>query len=129
MSGWPVAVVLAALAWGGAMEARPQPGQATIAPGMTEEEVVQALGQPIYRRTYGEHGFYFYDNGCEKECGFLDFVTFRGGRVVDAVFRHPDRRYAGESSSPKGVKPKPSVTGEPPAAGAGAAPPGGTSSR
>lgn len=104
---------LAALLWGGPIGAQSQTSQVTIAPDMTEEEVTQALGQPIYRSTYGEHTYAFYDNGCEKECGFLDFVTFRNGRVVDAVFRHPDRQYAGESSSPKGVKPKPTPGGAP----------------
>jgi hypothetical protein len=88
-----------------------EPG--VVAPGMTEDQVRAALGAPLYVRTFGEHTYYFYDNGREREAGFLDFVTFRSGRVVDAVFRGPGRRYTGSSSSPPGVTPRPTVAGAP----------------
>lgn len=86
-------------------------GPGTIGPGMSEDDVRRILGEPLASSAYGEHTFYFYDNGCEKECGFLDFVIFRSGRVVDAVFRHSEHHYAGNSSSPPGVTPRPTPGG------------------
>ncbi len=82
----------------------PDLGPNAIGPGMTETQVRQALGTPLYTSAYGDHTFFFYDNSREKQAGFLDFVIFRNGRVVDAVFRDPARRYAGNSSSPPGVR-------------------------
>ena len=32
-----------------------------------------------------------------------DIVTLDGGKVVDAVFRSPSRRYSGTSSSPRAI--------------------------
>lgn len=93
-------------------EPPPDLGPGTIGPGFTEPQVRTVLGDPLYRSVYGEHTFYFYDNGREKEVGFLDFVIFRGGRVVDAVFRHPRHHYAGNSSSPRGVTARPTPGGE-----------------
>jgi hypothetical protein len=75
----------------------------TIRPGMTEQDVVAVFGEPQGKSTYESFTFFFYDNSCEKECGFPDTVFFDGGQVVDAVLRAPWREYAGESSSPKGV--------------------------
>lgn len=83
-----------------------------IAPGMSEDEVVAALGAPQGKSSYGEYTFYFYDNGCERECGFPDTVFFRGGQVVDAVLRATWREYDGESSSPKGTVPRATPGGE-----------------
>lgn len=83
-----------------------------IRPGMTEQDVVAVFGEPQGRSNYGAFVFYFYDNGCEKECGFPDTVFFEGGQVVDAVLRAPWRDYAGESSSPKGVLPRATPGGE-----------------
>jgi hypothetical protein len=93
-------------------EPAPDLGPGTIGPGFTEPQVRAVLGDPLYRSEYGEHTFYFYDNGREKEVGFLDFVIFRSGRVVDAVFRHPRHHYAGNSSSPPGVTARPTPGGE-----------------
>lgn len=93
-------------------EPAPDLGPGTIGPGFTERQVQQVLGPPLYRSEYGEHTFYFYDNAREKDVGFLDFVIFRAGRVVDAVFRHPRHRYAGNSSSPAGVTPRATPGGE-----------------
>ncbi len=84
----------------------------TIRPGMTEQDVIAAFGEPQGKSSYGNFIFYFYDNGCEKECGFPDTVFFENGEVVDAVLRAPWRDYAGESSSPKGVMPRPTPGGE-----------------
>ncbi len=84
----------------------------TIRPGMTYDEVKAVFGEPQGMRSYGHFDFFFYDNGCEKECGFPDTVFFLDGQVVDAVLRAPWRDYGGESSSPKGVKPRPNPGGE-----------------
>jgi hypothetical protein len=45
--------------------------------------------------------YLLYKNGCEKTCGMSDLVVLDSGKVVDAVFRSPARRYSGTSSSPK----------------------------
>ncbi|MGD8866293.1 MAG: hypothetical protein PVI01_01660 [Gemmatimonadales bacterium] len=83
-----------------------------IRPGMSESDVVAVFGEPQGKSDYDNFVFYFYDNGCEKECGFPDTVFFEDGQVVDAVLRAPWRDYAGESSSPKGVMPRPNPGGE-----------------
>lgn len=83
-----------------------------IRPGMTEQDVVAVFGEPQSRSNYGSFDFFFYDNGCERECGFPDTVFFQDGQVVDAVLRAPWRDYTGESSSPKGVMPRPTPGGE-----------------
>ncbi len=84
----------------------------TIRPGMSYDEVKAVFGEPQGMRSYEHYDFYFYNNGCEKECGFPDTVFFLDGQVVDAVLRAPWREYAGESSSPKGVTPRPTPGGE-----------------
>lgn len=84
----------------------------TIAPGMTADEVRAEFGQPRGTSSSGDFVFWFYDNGCERECGFPDLVVFQTGQVVDAVLRAPWHEYAGESSSPKGTIPRPTPGGE-----------------
>ncbi|HEY9226666.1 MAG TPA: hypothetical protein VIP11_08475 [Gemmatimonadaceae bacterium] len=74
---------------------------ATIDPGMTRDEVVAKLGQPLSARTYNEHEYMLYKNGCEKKCGMNDLVVLDSGKVVDAVFRSSARKYSGTSSSPR----------------------------
>ncbi|UCF19922.1 MAG: hypothetical protein JSU87_00475 [Gemmatimonadota bacterium] len=83
----------------------------TIRPGMTTAEVITALGAPAVTSARGNFTYYFYDNGCEQRCGFLDLVIFDNGRVVDAVLRAPWHAYEGESSSPKGTVPRPTPAG------------------
>ncbi|UCC81479.1 MAG: hypothetical protein JSW46_10700 [Gemmatimonadota bacterium] len=83
----------------------------TIAPGMTADEVKVEFGQPDGVSTRGPFIYYFYNNGCEYECGFPDFVIFENGQVVDAVLRAPWNEYAGESSSPKGTIARPTPGG------------------
>lgn len=73
----------------------------TIDSGMTQDSVIKRLGQPLSIRTYGTHTYLLYPNGCEKNCGMSDLVTLDSGRVVDAIFRSPARRYSGKSSSPE----------------------------
>jgi len=94
-----------------ASAARAQENQ-VIQPGMTMDEVKLVFGEPQSVSSYGNFSFYFYENGCQVECGTADVVFFQGGQVVDAVLRAPWRGYAGESSSPKGVIPRPTPGGE-----------------
>ena len=78
-----------------------QKAVATVDPGMSREEVVKALGEPLSSKSYDGHTYMLYRNGCEKKCGMNDLVVLDSGKVVDAVFRSPSRKYSGESSSPK----------------------------
>jgi hypothetical protein len=78
----------------------------TIAPGMASVEVKALFGEPKGMSTRGPFTYYFYDNGCEYECGFPDLVIFDNEQVIDAVLRAPWHEYAGESSSPKGTLPR-----------------------
>lgn len=73
----------------------------TIDSGMTREQVVAKLGEPLSSRTYDGHTYLLYKNGCEKKCGMNDLVVLDSGKVVDAVFRSRARQYSGTSSSPR----------------------------
>ncbi len=83
-----------------------------IEPGMGADQVKLVFGEPQGISSYGQFTFYFYDNACEKECGFPDIVFIQNGQVADAVLRAPWRGYNGESSSPKGVIPRSTPGGE-----------------
>jgi hypothetical protein len=74
---------------------------ATIDPGMTREQVVAKIGEPLSSRTYQGFTYLLYKNGCEKKCGMNDLVVLDSGKVVDAVFRARGRAYSGTSSSPR----------------------------
>jgi hypothetical protein len=78
---------------------------ATIDPGMSLEQVVAKLGQPLSARHFESRTYLLYKNGCEKTCGMNDLVVLDSGKVVDAVFRSPAREYSGKSSSPAMVPP------------------------
>ena len=93
-------LVLAAAARAGAQGA-PARSPAVVDPGMTRDQVVARLGEPLSTRTHDGYTYLFYRNGCEKRCGMNDLVVLDSGRVVDAVFRAPARRYSGTSSSPR----------------------------
>jgi hypothetical protein len=84
----------------------------TIAPGMTENEVYALWGPPAATRHSGEYTYLYFRNGCEYTCGMLDLVTLQNGQVVDAVLRWPGHDYSGQSSSPKGVLPRPTPAGD-----------------
>jgi len=73
----------------------------TIDPGMTREQVVAKLGEPLSVRAYQGFTYLLYKNGCEKTCGMNDLVMLDSGKVVDAVFRSSARQYTGTSSSPR----------------------------
>jgi hypothetical protein len=91
----------------------------TVSPGMTKAQVVTALGEPATLRTVGEDTYMFYLNKCGKKCGMNDLVVLHADTVVDAIFRAPDRKYTGKSSSPVAIprsvaaKQKPSAAGAP----------------
>ena len=78
-----------------------QKAVATVDPGMSREEVVKALGEPLSSKSYDGHTYMLYRNGCEKKCGMNDLVVLDSGKVVDAVFRSRGRKYTGTSSSPR----------------------------
>ena|SRR5947209_6934841 len=73
----------------------------TIDPGMTREQVVAKIGEPLSSRSYQGFTYLLYKNGCEKKCGMNDLVVLDSGKVVDAVFRAKGRTYSGTSSSPR----------------------------
>lgn len=106
-AGWAIGLtaILFVAGAAAAQEAR------TIAPGMTADEVKTTFGQPDGVSSRGPFTYYFYNNGCEHECGFPDLVILEDGQVVDAVLRAPWNQYAGESSSPKGTVARPTPGG------------------
>ncbi len=104
----PATLLAAAVLFAGTAEAQQV---STIRPGMTTDEVRAVFGVPAAMSARGNFTYYFYDNGCEQRCGFLDLVIFDGGQVVDAVLRAPWHAYEGESSSPKGTVPRPTPGG------------------
>jgi hypothetical protein len=75
----------------------------SIAPGMSEAQVVQTLGKPATVRRNGDRTFLFCANSCGKNCGMNDLVILTRDSVTDAIFRSPNRRYTGTSSSPAAV--------------------------
>ncbi len=77
----------------------------TIAPNMSRAQVVAALGQPATTRIVGERAYLFYVNSCGRRCGMNDLVVLQRDSVVDAIFRAPQRRYSGTSSSPASLSP------------------------
>ena len=83
-----------------------QQKEKTVAPGMSEAQVVEALGKPATRRTVGERTYMFYANSCGRSCGMNDLVILARDSVVDAIFRSPQRHYTGTSSSPESVSAK-----------------------
>lgn len=83
-----------------------QQKEKTISPGMSEAQVVDALGKPATVRKNGDRTFLFYANTCGKNCGTSDLVILTRDSVTDAIFRSPDRHYAGTSSSPESISAK-----------------------
>ena len=99
------ALLLATIALLAAAPAAAQDDVRTIDPGMTRAEVLERLGRPLNERRAGGYTYLFYRNDCEKSCGMNDLVVLADGKVVDAIFRSPVRRYSGTSSSPNAVRP------------------------
>lgn len=77
----------------------------TVAPGMSEAEVVAMWGAPVARSRTGAMTYLYFPNGCEWSCGTMDVVFLENDRVVDAVLRWPGHGYSGQSSSPPGTTP------------------------
>ena len=117
-------MLVASLVFALSAGAMPAPATDTIDPGMSRDQVVARLGQPLSSRSYDSYTYLFYRNGCEKKCGMNDIVVLDSGKVVDAVFRSSKRHYSGTSSSPRMIpavearrgvsESKPLKTSEPP---------------
>ena len=85
----------------------------TVAPGMSEAEVVAMWGAPVARSRTGAMTYLYFPNGCERSCGTMDVVFLENDRVVDAVLRWPGHGYSGQSSSPPGTTPAATPPGQP----------------
>jgi len=81
----------------------------TIAPGMSVKDVEALWGPPAALRHAGTFTYLLYPNGCEHTCGTEDLVILQNDQVVDAVLRWRGHSYSGESSSPPGRKPEPTL--------------------
>lgn len=81
----------------------------TIAPGMGENDVVTLWGPPSAIRHAGSFTYLHYPNGCEHSCGTDDVVILQDGQVVDAIVRWSGHGYSGQSSSPPGRTPMPTL--------------------
>lgn len=81
----------------------------TIDPGMSADQVIALWGPPSATRQAGEYTYLHYRNGCEYTCGTDDFVILQNDKVVDAVLRWSGHRYSGQSSSPPGAHPEPTI--------------------
>ena len=77
----------------------------TVSPGMSRAQVVAALGAPATQRSASEFTYMFYPNACGRACGMNDLVILKHDSVTDAIFRSPNRHYAGTSSSPEQTAP------------------------
>lgn len=77
----------------------------TVAPGMSEADVVAMWGRPVARSRTGAMTYLYFPNSCERSCGTLDVVFLENDKVVDAVLRWEGHRYSGQSSSPPGTTP------------------------
>ena len=85
----------------------------TVAPGMTEADVIAMWGRPAAVSRMGAMTYLYFPNGCERSCGTLDVVLFESGQVVDAVLRWPGHGYSGQSSSPPGTQPMATIPQQP----------------
>lgn len=77
----------------------------TIAPGMSQDDVVAIWGRASAVRHAGEYTYLHYPNGCELTCGTDDVVILQNDKVVDAIVRWRGHGYSGQSSSPPGKTP------------------------
>ena len=90
-------------------EAYNSPDTGTVAPGMGENDVVSLWGPPSAVRHAGSFTYLHYPNGCERSCGTDDVVILQDGQVVDAIVRWAGHGYSGQSSSPPGRIPMPTL--------------------
>jgi hypothetical protein len=85
------------------------PDTGTVAPGMGENDVVTLWGPPSAVRHAGSFTYLHYPNGCERSCGTDDVVILQDGQVVDAIVRWAGHGYSGQSTSPPGRTPMPTL--------------------
>ena len=85
------------------------PDTGTVAPGMSQQDVVTLWGRASAVRHAGEYTYLHYPNGCEYTCGTDDVVILQNDKVVDAILRWRGHGYSGQSSSPPGKTPVPNV--------------------
>lgn len=81
----------------------------TVAPGMAERDVESLWGAPSAVRHAGSFTYLHYPNGCERSCGTDDVVILQDDQVVDAILRWAGHGYSGQSSSPPGRTPMPTL--------------------
>lgn len=84
-----------------------------VRPGMTQNEVTAAWGEPAIIKRNGDWTFLFYRNYNERQVGWLDVVFLQNGQVVDCIARGDGHQYAGQSSSPRDRAPEPTRTAAP----------------
>jgi hypothetical protein len=84
-----------------------------LRPGMTQQDVVAAWGEPTLSKRNGDWTFLFYRNFNERQVGWMDVVFLQSGQVVDCIARGDGHQYAGQSSSPAGRAPEPTRTSAP----------------
>jgi len=99
----------AAAAAASAAVAPAAPTGSPVKPGMTEADVRAAWGAPVAVRRANDWTYLFYRNGRERQVGYYDVVMLQGGQVMDAIVRASDHVYTGQSSSPEGRKPVPTL--------------------
>ncbi|MFI5206832.1 MAG: hypothetical protein ACHQU8_01775 [Gemmatimonadales bacterium] len=94
--------------------ATPQPAPAAqnstaISPGMSEMDVRNRWGEPVATRTSGQWKFLYYGNSDERHVGWWDTVFLQNGQVMDVIARGAGHVYTGQSSSPPGRVPGPTL--------------------
>jgi hypothetical protein len=81
----------------------------TINPGMSQQDVVALWGPASAVRHAGAFTYLHYPNGCEYTCGTDDVVILQNDQVIDAIVRWRGHGYGGQSSSPPGKTPSPTL--------------------
>jgi hypothetical protein len=77
-----------------ACTATPVLAQGTIEAGMPRADVISTLGAPAAERSSGGATYLFFPSACSPACAANDLVVLKGGRVSDAIFVTPSRRYS-----------------------------------
>jgi hypothetical protein len=85
------------------------PDTGTINPGMSQQDVVALWGPAFGIRHAGAFTYLHYPNGCERTCGTDDVVILQNDQVVDVILRWHGHGYSGQSSSPPGKTPEPTL--------------------
>jgi hypothetical protein len=83
------------------------PDTGTVAPGMSQNQVIAVWGPPAAIRHMGDYTYLHFRNGCEYTCGTDDVVILQNDQVIDAIVRWSGHGYSGQSSSPPGRTPVP----------------------